>query len=759
MAPASQQPSSRVTGNVGERGQAGVGQEGRCSKCDIGDEVSLEEAQQKMDPKGLYKWDADEFSMYCHPKEILGCFVRVSFRKCKCGLWTRKVGQNLQKNGCWTGFNKEKQCKNDFQARVRFIIGKERGKLFSVDDTESPAGNKRKEAPEREHLAEKRAAGSADASSLVPPQVNVIAPWACPPWQGMKLDTTTQRGGSAAQPNSILSGPFGGHPRGPTGVAGAQGVDSRPPQFPSHLSQQTTVSHSQQSPSSGSARQRSSDLKDALCVYPFTAAVLHYFFETEKKNLETSCPNFKTVQLTIRSISKSSIPKREQATMLFRVFQKLLPHMVAGEELSTVKYVIDYTFKVLLEVDGDKLELWDEYFATAKDLSTDEFVQSVEQFFESIIYNNVDLIELVDSLLPFSSFGIFFRMPSWLARLVLFIFKHNTAVQYRLMDRGYRSFAFLHGGATPQDLDSSMDGKEQVRYSIICGYNIGESPEGVGNITQEHRDIVERLSREYHQRFEAYQKEGEERWGEGWGDEDEDEDEAQEQDERDCLSLSPLLEEVTDTRKEDELAHAGTISPRHVLGFPPGSQAHFLKVPREDNAAKVEATEKAAAEAETDATRPLRQKEGLDSNAVGEAQAVEKTGVLDAARVKHCYSRQALTAAVEGAVAAVAAFKEREYLTLLASLTRLTTCRQSELEARDQETTDMLHKVRASTVKGHSTRGTRGGGASQGGKSEEMKEVCSQVLGDLHDFRDANGVWTSDWVLQVTASELVVLTY
>ena len=71
----------------------------------------------------------------------------------------------------------------------------------------------------------------------------------------------------------------------------------------------------------------------------------------------------------------------------------------------------------------------------------------------------------------------------------------------------------------------------------------------------------------------------------------------------------------------------------------------------------------------------------------------------------------------------------------------------------------MLHKVRASTVKGHSTRGTRGGGASQGGKSEEMKEVCSQVLGDLHDFRDANGVWTSDWVLQVTASKLVVLTY
>jgi hypothetical protein len=658
--PASQQQSSGVTG---DSGQAGVvwdpKKEGRCSKCGVGDEVSLEVAQQKMDPDGLYKWNEDEFSMYCHAKEILGgiatkkrYFVGVAFRKCLCGLWTRKVGQNLLKNGCWTGFNKENQCKNDFQARVRYIIGKERAKLFSVDDTESPAGNKRKEAPEGEHLAEKRA-----VPPPPPPHVNVIA---CPPWQGMKLDTTTQRGGCAAQPNSILSGPFGGHSRGPTVVAGAQGADSRSPQFPSHLSQQTTVSHSQQSPSSGSARQRSSDLKDALCVYPFTAAVLHYFFETEKKNLETSCPNFKTVQLTIRSISKSPIPKREQATMLCRVFQKLLPHMVAGEELSTVKYVIDYTFKVLLEVDGDKLELWDEYFASVKDLSTDEFVQSVEQFFESIIYNNMDLTELVDSLLPFSSFGIFFRMPSWLARLVLFIFKHNTAVQCRLMDRGYRSFAFLHGGVTPQDRDPSTEGngKEKVSYSIICGYNIGESPEGVGDITQEHRDIVKRLSREYHQRYEAYQKEE--------GGEEDEEDEEDEEEELLAPSSAPMAPgAISDTPK-----HADAIMP----------------------------------------ARPLGQKKGLDSEAVG--------------------------AAVEGAVAAL---EEREYLTLLDSLSRLTTCRQSELEARDQETKDMLFKIRASTVKGDSTRkggggvtlwrgggGTRGGGASQGGQSEEtlaMKEV------------------------------------
>jgi hypothetical protein len=56
---------------TGESGQAGVvldpEKEGRCSKCGIGDEESLEVAQQKMDPDGLYKWNEDEFSMYCHP--------------------------------------------------------------------------------------------------------------------------------------------------------------------------------------------------------------------------------------------------------------------------------------------------------------------------------------------------------------------------------------------------------------------------------------------------------------------------------------------------------------------------------------------------------------------------------------------------------------------------------------------------------------------------------------------------------------------
>jgi hypothetical protein len=65
---------------------------------------------------------------------------------------------------------------------------------------------------------------------------------------------------------------------------------------------------------------------------------------------------------------------------------------------------------------------------------------------------------------------------------------------------------------------------------------------------------------------------------------------------------------------------------------------------------------------------------------------------------------------------------------------------------------------RASTVKGggggtrSATRGPRGGGGSRGGQSEEKIEV-ERVLSDLHDFRDASGFWTSDWVLQVTVKQ------
>jgi hypothetical protein len=98
---------------------------------------------------------------------------------------------------------------------------------------------------------------------------------------------------------------------------------------------------------------------------------------------------------------------------------------------------------------------------------------------------------------------------------------------------------------------------------------------------------------------------------------------------------------------------------------------------------------------------------------------------------------------------------------------KLSSCRQSEREAMDvlgKETYDMIFKAGASSpVKGgggatRSTRGTRGGGGSQEGQIEEKIEV-ERVLSDLHDFRDASGFWTSDWVLQVHTSSLRKASY
>jgi hypothetical protein len=85
---------------------------------------------------------------------------------------------------------------------------------------------------------------------------------------------------------------------------------------------------------------------------------------------------------------------------------------------------------------------------------------------------------------------------------------------------------------------------------------------------------------------------------------------------------------------------------------------------------------------------------------------------------------------------------------------------QSEREAIDffgKDDYDIIF-ARTSTVKGggggtrSAARGTRGGGGSTGGQSEEKIEV-QRLLDELHDFRDASGFCTSDWLLQVTVKQ------
>jgi hypothetical protein len=105
-----------------------------------------------------------------------------------------------------------------------------------------------------------------------------------------------------------------------------------------------------------------------------------------------------------------------------------------------------------------------------------------------------------------------------------------------------------------------------------------------------------------------------------------------------------------------------------------------------------------------------------------------------------------------------------EFLSLI---NKLSSCRQSEREAMDllgKETYDMIFKAGVSSpVKGcggatRSTRGTQGGGGSQEGQIEEKIQV-ERVLNDLHDFRDASGFWTSDWLLQVHSSSVRKASY
>jgi len=705
-----------------------------CHRCgQPGKDVGLDEAQKAMHTpphsvhSGNLEWYTnDGYLLYCPPKGVLESerekFV-VSFKRCNaCSLWAKKFGDHAtNSNHKWGRFDGLSRIRDEFLRNIKLkCIGNEHSEAKTAK-----RGSRRKRPLDTEQVA---VAQDSEAPSNPPP----------PPPQPLAPPLLS----SPVVPKAPL------HPH--------QVAASGPPQVASHLAQQTTESLSQQSPSTApvqpqqaswtqeaaiemaadvspaepqrtrdvrgesaaaigasghepegvahaesAARQFSLNLKQTLSGCLWTAALLHHFIDKQKETLEF----LPTVHKLISEISASKENQGQEIKLkivkdaLDSIEELLLPIAVGGEQLTTVKGVIDFTIKGIMADDRKAVYSWKIFFEHAKAHRTDVFAQKVEDFI------NVWPPRLI-ALLPTLSLGIFFRLPSWLARLVLFIFNHNTAVQYRLMDQGYRSFAQLHGRVTPQDpvlLDAGgkeeASGEEEVHYSIICGYNIGECPawvrDGIAfsghSITQEHRDIVERLSSEYHQRFEAYQKEGGEEEGEEEGGKEQ--------------------YQADDDQADDELAPSGTISPKDA--------GAITRMP------------------------PLGHEKGLDSEAVG--------------------------AAVEGAVTALKEERERAQVGMSerdSLWNKLSSCRQSEREARDlldEETYNMIFKV--SKVKGGergATRGTcgvprstgctGGGGVSRGGQSEEKIEV-ERVLNDLHDFRGANGVWTSDWVLQVTVKQ------
>ncbi len=128
------------------------------------------------------------------------------------------------------------------------------------------------------------------------------------------------------------------------------------------------------------SQQFSSNLKHALSVCPWTAALLHLFIDKQKEFLDTD--RLQTFYGLISTISEYKEYKGQETSLkLFDVIENLvLPHTVGGEHLQTVKDVMNFTIKELLRDETKAIYAWNIFFAASKELSTDNFAQKVETF-------------------------------------------------------------------------------------------------------------------------------------------------------------------------------------------------------------------------------------------------------------------------------------------------------------------------------------------------------------------------------------------
>lgn len=126
------------------------------------------------------------------------------------------------------------------------------------------------------------------------------------------------------------------------------------------------------------------------------------------------------------------------------------------------------------------------------------------RYIEDILYTASAFkpIGVLDSKL--GGFGVFFCMPSWVANLVLYIMKRDKGIQDQVAALGYRGFAPAGHRERTYEHESY--------FTFICGYNMCRRPAWEGHhgislldgfFPHLHRNLVERLSREYQQRVEA----------------------------------------------------------------------------------------------------------------------------------------------------------------------------------------------------------------------------------------------------------------
>ena len=266
--------------------------------------------------------------------------------------------------------------------------------------------------------------------------------------------------------------------------------------------------------------------KWSMCKWSMCAHLLHYYFEyADKIAWEIRYPaEFPRAVALIdgwkRRVGDSRESPLETRSKMVRSFRKILPHP-DHDELTTVVKVLNFVVVQLLDIpscweDDDKRDWAD---------NLDDALVSTDDDGDATFYNFVDgflnLMYLkrlrLHSIVPRASFGVFFVLPRGLAKLVLFIVRHNCAVQDRLIALDYR--AFEHFYYIPLKSPGALPGTECAEGdSIICGYNIGECPawalpDGwsfLGHaISQPQRDFVKKLGDEYRLRVESLEREKE----------------------------------------------------------------------------------------------------------------------------------------------------------------------------------------------------------------------------------------------------------
>ena len=241
--------------------------------------------------------------------------------------------------------------------------------------------------------------------------------------------------------------------------------------------------------------------REVLEQFPWTGALLYFFFETEKENLDPS--HFQTWEKLIQLFIQPGLGEDKQRRLIDTV-KMLLPCdvQIAGNKqktLGTVIEVLQHSFKLLgksAEVTPKEwddanvwVELWDD-------------VEKVETIFKTMSWD-------VTHVIPHKSFGVFFRMPSWVAELVLFVLEHNVLVKDQLMLQGYRAFGLFTRGSHSTSF-SDVEGDIPKGFSsVICAYNDGDCPAWAqpsgwsfwgDGISQQQRDFVQKLAVEYHRR-------------------------------------------------------------------------------------------------------------------------------------------------------------------------------------------------------------------------------------------------------------------